>query len=241
MKPKIGVAYPPGTNCHEESAYVVDLAGGEGVVVLVHDLVSGRAKVSDYQGFIFPGGFSWGDHIAAGRVLGVQVIAQLKTQFQEFALKHPVMGICNGYQVLMEMGLLPSGKVGERTGALTQNDSARFESRWTRLLVQPTGSFWTAGMEGKIISMPLAHAEGRMVLQPGLDVKRAFLYVDEQDKPTETYPANPAGSPGGTAGIVDPSGMVLGMMPHPERASLAIQGSTDGLALFQNMIRYCIG
>jgi phosphoribosylformylglycinamidine synthase subunit PurQ / glutaminase len=238
-RPRIGVAYAPGTNSHVETAEAVNLAGGDGQVALAHDLLSGREALSEYQGLIFPGGFSFGDHIAAGRVFAVQLTARMRDQFQEFALKRPILGICNGYQALMEMGLLPSGVPGERFAALAQNRSARYESRWNRLLVQNTGTFWTEGLAGKTLRLPVAHAEGRMVVAPGVAVKPAFLYVDDAGHPTEDYPFNPAGSPGGAAGIVGASGLVLGMMPHPERAALAVHGSTDGLALFERMVRYC--
>lgn len=240
-KPKIGVAYAPGINCHWETAHAVNLAGGDAEVVLVHDLLSGQASLSDYQGLIIPGGFSWGDHIAAGRVFAVHLMARLRDEFREFARRKPLLGICNGYQVLMEMGLLPGGSLGERTGALTQNRSARFQSRWSRLRVAATDSFWTEGLGDRILCMPVAHAEGRMVLAPGATAKSALFYVDDAGRPTEEYPANPAGSPGGVAGTIGADGLVLGIMPHPERASTEAHGSTDGLALFRNMVRYCGG
>lgn len=240
-KPRIGVAYAPGTNCHVETVNAVNLAGGEGVVVLTHDLLTRRASLANYQGLIIPGGFSWGDHLAAGRVFAVELMAGLREELQEFARQHPVLGICNGYQVLMEMGLLPLGTLGERAGALAQNRSARFESRWSRLRVVDSDSFWTEGLADLVLRLPVAHAEGRMVLKPGTTVKPAFFYIDDRDQPTEQYPANPAGSPNGVAGTIDQSGLVLGMMPHPERAVMGFHGSTDGLAIFHNLVRRCAG
>ena len=250
--PRIGIGYAPGTNCHEETAFAVDLAGGVGEIVLVHDLLAGKASLFDYQGFIIPGGFSWGDHIAAGRVFAVHLVARmapvhhdrwsvsgLGDQFREFARRRPVLGICNGYQVLMEMGLLPEGTLGERRGALAQNRSARFESRWVRLRTADGDTFWTVELAGRTLRLPVAHAEGRLVLRSGTSVRPAFVYADESGQPTEEYPANPAGSPKGMAGIVDASGLVLGLMPHPERAVLDAHGSTDGLALFRNLVRRC--
>ena len=240
QKPKIGVLYAPGINCHAETAFAVDQAGGRGEVVALSDVLEGRQRLDDYAGLIVPGGFSYGDHLAAGRVFAIQLIARLSEALRAFvAAGRPVLGICNGDQVLMETGLLPNGTVGERAGALTQNRSARFESRWVRLRVQPTGSFWTEGLEGSILRVPVAHGEGRLVHTEDARHLPAFLYVDEEDRPTEAYPLNPAGSPGGIAGVVDPSGLVLGMMPHPERALLPAHGSTDGLRLFQNLVRYC--
>ncbi|MBI3948520.1 MAG: phosphoribosylformylglycinamidine synthase I [Armatimonadetes bacterium] len=235
----MAVLYAPGINCHEETAFAIDHAGGRGEVVALFDLLEGRRCLEDYAGLVIPGGFSYGDHLAAGRVLAVHLIARLSEALRAFvAAGRPVLGICNGDQVLMETGLLPNGTVGERAGALTQNRSARFESRWVRLRVQETGSFWTEGLEGSLLRVPVAHGEGRVVHTADARVTPAFLYVDADGEPTEAYPDNPAGSPGGVAGVVDPSGLVLGMMPHPERALLPAHGSTDGLALFRNLVCY---
>jgi phosphoribosylformylglycinamidine synthase len=233
------VLYAPGTNCHEESAWVVGLAGGIGEIVGLHDLIAGDRRLDAYDGLVVPGGFSFGDHIAAGRVFAVELIARLGDELAAFAQSHPVLGICNGYQVLMETGLLPGGSVGERRGALAQNRSARYESRWSRLRADPAAGFWTEGMSSGVLRLPVAHGEGRMVLAPSVEARPAFRYVDTEDKPTEVYPWNPAASPAGLAGTVSANGMVLGLMPHPERASLRIQGSTDGLLLFQNMVNRC--
>lgn len=240
-RPRIGVLYAPGINCHEETAFAVNLAGGEGIVVRLHDLLAGQARLGSLQGLVIPGGFSYGDHVAAGRVFAVQLIARLRDEIGELASRRPVLGICNGYQVLMEAGLLPAGTLGERAGALAQNRSARFESRWSRLIVAPTDTFWTDGLAGRVLRLPVAHAEGRMLLRVGTAARPAFLYANGLDDATEAYPDNPAGSPGGAAGIVGASGLVLGMMPHPERASLPIHGSTDGLQVFRNLVRFCGG
>jgi phosphoribosylformylglycinamidine synthase len=244
-RPRIGVLYAPGTNCHEETAFAVELAGGLGVVLPLHDLLTGAERLRDYQGLVLPGGFSYGDHLAAGRVLAVQLLARLRDAVGQFANRHPVLGICNGYQVLMETGLLPicSGdlSLGKRTGALAQNRSARFESRWARLLANASDTFWTDGVAGQVVRLPVAHGEGRMLLEPGCCALPAFTYVDDRDQPTEKYPWNPAGSRGGVAGTVDASGLIAGLMPHPERAALPAHGSTDGLRIFQNMVRCCGG
>ncbi len=240
-RPRIGVLYAPGPNCHEETAFAVELAGADGIVLPLHDLLAGEARLRDFQGLIIPGGFSYGDHVAAGRVFAVQILARLRDSLGRFANRHPVLGICNGYQVLMETGLLPrcseETTLGVRAGALAQNRSARFESRWARLLGTSDGGVWTEGLVGRVIRLPVAHGEGRMLIRHGCCALSAFVYVDAEDHPTERYPGNPAGSPGGVAGTVDASGLVAGLMPHPERASLPWHGSTDGLQIFQNMVR----
>lgn len=236
---RIAVLYAPGINCHEETAFAIQYAGGWAEIVALFDLLEGHRRLEDYAGLVIPGGFSYGDHLAAGRVLAVHLAARLSEALRTFVADgRPVLGICNGDQVLMETGLLPNGTMGAPAGALTQNRSARFESRWVRLRVAPTGTFWTQGLEGQYVRLPVAHGEGRLVLSKEAHVRPAFLYVDSKGEPTEEYPDNPAGSPKGIAGVVDPSGVVLGMMPHPERALLPAHGSTDGLALFRNLVRY---
>lgn len=240
MKPRIAVLYAPGTNCHEETVFAIQCAGGEAKVAVLRDLLSGEEQLRDYQGLVVPGGFSFGDHVAAGRVFATYLVSRLRDELQSFVeSRKPILGICNGDQVLMESGVLPTGQVGSRVAALTQNRSARFESRWVNLVVRDTQSFWTEGLIGRTLRIPVAHAEGRIYHQPDAQVGAAFLYADAGGTPTESYPDNPAGSPQGIAGVVSPEGTVLGMMPHPERAILSEHGSTDGLALFENMIRYC--
>lgn len=239
MPPKIGILYAPGTNCHEETAFAVEREGGAPSVLLLDDLIAGRERLLDYHGLIIPGGFSYGDHLAAGRIFAVRFVRYLAEALGEFlARRRPILGICNGDQVLMEIGLLPEGTIGSRRGALTQNRSARFEGRWVSLSAVP-GTFWTKGLEGRILRIPSAHGEGRLTVAPGSAVRPAFHYVDETGRPTEAYPANPSGASGGVAGLTDPSGLVLGLMPHPERAVLPVHGSEDGRRLFANLVRFC--
>ncbi|MGE5551607.1 MAG: phosphoribosylformylglycinamidine synthase subunit PurQ [Bacteroidota bacterium] len=239
MKPKIGVMYAPGTNCHEETAFAIGLAGGEAVYVLLGDLLAKRASLASLQGLVFPGGFSFGDHIAAGRVYAVHLIARLGDELRRFLQRRrPILGICNGDQILMETGLLPGEALGERLGALTQNRSARFEGRWVTLAAAGE-SFWRDGLSDRHLRLPSAHGEGRLMLAEGVAVHPAFHYVDGRGGPTERYPDNPSGSPGGIAGLTDGSGLVLGLMPHPERAVLPAHGSEDGRGIFANMVRYC--
>jgi phosphoribosylformylglycinamidine synthase I len=241
MKPDIAVLYAPGTSCHEETCFAVDMAGGHADVVLLTDLIEGSVTLEKYQGLIIPGGFSWGNHISPGRVFAVHLVSLLADTVRGFmSSSRPVLGISNGYQVLMETGILPDRTFGVRKAALIQNSSARFESRWVSLVSKDVGSFWTSGFESRVLRMPVAHGDGRLVSNDLEHIKAAFLYVDSNNRPTESYPANPSGSPHGIAGICDPSGLVLGIMPHPERAILAHQGSTDGLRIFENMVDYCV-
>ena len=240
-RPKIGIMYAPGTNCHEETAFAAAMAGGEPTVILLRDLAAGQASLADLRALIFPGGFSYGDHIAAGRVFAVHLMARLADELRNFVAKRrPILGICNGDQILMEAGLLPENSMGQRKAALAQNRSARFEGRWVNLAAAG-GGFWTEGLEGKVLRLPSAHGEGRLVKAAGTSVRAVFYYLDERGRPASSYPANPSGSPEGIAGITDPSGLILGLMPHPERAILPAHGSVDGRGIFANLVRFCAG
>ncbi|HEV2380646.1 MAG TPA: phosphoribosylformylglycinamidine synthase I [Terriglobia bacterium] len=236
------ILYAPGTNCHEETAAALERAGGRSELVLLHDLVEGSKRLDRYQALIIPGGFAYGDHLGAGRVFATMLVAELRGQLTDFLeADKPLLGICNGFQVLTEAGLLPGRMPGCRGMALLENESAHFEDRMVRIVVSEDTSPWTAGLSGRILAMPSAHAEGRPLIEPGLaagGARVAFRYCDAQGSPTDRYPNNPSGSPGAVAGIADNTGCVLGLMPHPERAALAVHESQDGLELFRNLVRW---
>jgi len=236
----IAILYAPGTNCHEETAAAIECAGGESELVLLRDLVEGRARLTDYQAVIIPGGFAYGDHLGAGRIFGVMLIARLREQLAEFLeAGKPMRGICNGFQVLAEAGILPGRSPGKRGMVLLENASARFEDRRIRLVVSAEKSPWTEGLEGKILQMPTAHGEGRPLFSDTTSPARvAFRYSDPQGRPSSHYPENPNGAPNGVAGLTDSTGAVLGLMPHPERASLPAHYSQDGLKIFKNLVRW---
>ena len=126
----------------------------------------------------------------------------------------PVLGICNGFQVLVETGLLPDRTVGKR-GSAPPEQLGGIESRWVDVLVTDTSSIWTKGLDGRTLRIPVAHGEGRLYWEVGHSVHGALAYA-ENGVPTERYPANPNGTPGGIAGIRDDSGLIFGSMPHPE-------------------------
>jgi len=242
---KTAILYAPGTNCHEETAAAIELAGGEAELVLLKDLIGGARRLDDFQAAVVPGGFSYGDHLGAGRIFATLLVARLRDQLVRFLdAKKPLLGICNGYQVLTEAGILPGRTPGERSMALLENQSARFEDRKVRLVVSRQKCAWTEGLEGQVLEMPTAHGEGRPLLcgsgAPSA-TNAVFYYGDEQGRPTMDYPNNPNGSPGAVAGITDESGLVLGLMPHPERASLPTQYSQDGLRIFQNLVKWLKG
>src|SRR5579862_4865471 len=236
------ILYAPGTNCHEETAAAIELAGGKAKLVLLNDLIRGGTRLDDYQAAIVPGGFSYGDHLGAGRIFATMLVARLQDQLVRFLhAKKPLLGICNGYQVLTEAGILPGRAPGQRSMALIENQSARFEDRKVRMLVSSQKCVWTEGLAGQVLAMPSAHGEGRPLVCRGdadSTLRPVFYYADENGRPTMEYPSNPNGSPSAVAGITDETGLVLGLMPHPERASLPAHYSQDGLRIFQNLVRW---
>ena len=241
-KATTAVLYAPGINCHEETAAALEWAGGQAELVLLSDLLSGRARLGHYQAAVVPGGFSYGDHLGAGRIFATLLVARLRDQLVEFLeARKPLLGVCNGYQVLTEAGILPARTPGERAMALLENQSACFEDRKIRLLVSSEKCIWTENLAGETLQMPSAHCEGRPLFceTGGVDKPRVvFHYADEQGRPTMQYPLNPSGAPGGVAGITDETGLVLGLMPHPERASLPTHYSQDGLWIFKNLVKW---
>ena len=236
------ILYSPGTNCHEETAAAIEWAGGKTELVLLRDLLDGRVRLDQYQAAVVPGGFSYGDHLGAGRIFATLLVARLCDQLVAFLeARKPLLGVCNGYQVLAESGILPGRTPGKRAMSLLENQSARFEDRKVRLAVSGEKCMWTEGLAGEILAMPSAHAEGRPLFcetgaLPGPRV--VFRYADGHGQGTMEYPLNPSGAPGGVAGITDETGLVLGLMPHPERASLPAHYSQDGLKVFKNLVKW---
>jgi len=235
------VLYSPGTNCHEETAAAIEFAGGRTELVLLRDLLDGRTRLRDYQAAVIPGGFSYGDHLGAGRLFATMLVVRLRHQLEEFLeARKPLLCICNGFQVLTESGILPSRTPGKRSMALLENQSAHFEDRKIRLLVSGEKCAWTEDLAGEILEMPTAHGEGRPLFCDADDAaaRVVFRYTDAQGCPTMEYPSNPNGAPGAVAGVTDETGLVLGLMPHPERVSLPAHYSQDGLRIFANLVKY---
>ena len=236
------ILYAPGTNCHEETAAAIELAGGRTELVLLRDLLDGQTRLEKYQAAVIPGGFSYGDHLGAGRIFATMLVARLRDQLVEFLeARKPLLGVCNGFQVLTEAGILPGRTPGNRGMALLEIESAHFEDRKVRLAVSAEKCLWTENLAGQILGMPTAHAEGRpLFCETGASgaARVVFRYSDAQGRPTLDYPSNPNGAPGAVAGVTDETGLVLGLMPHPERASLPAHYSQDGLKLFNNLIRW---
>ncbi len=219
-KPRALVLRTAGTNCDGETVRALGMAGARVELLHLKRLIEDPSPLARSAALILPGGFSYGDDVAAGRVLGLELRHHLGAALGEFVASGGfVLGICNGFQVLVESGLLEAG--GQRRMALTDNASARFECRWVHLRSEKSACPWL--VPGEIWPVPVAHAEGRFTVADDGTLAEladggqlALTYVNPDGSPP-TYPADPNGSAGHIAGICDPTGRVLGLMPHPER------------------------
>lgn len=213
-----------GTNCDRETVEALRRTGAEVDVMHLRKLVAEPQRLEAVELVVFPGGFSYGDDVAAGRVFGFEVRTRLAEAFAGFVgAGGYVLGVCNGFQILVDTGLLepPEHRGAARRFALTTNASARFECRWVTLEVQASACAWLPA--GLRMEVPVAHAEGRFVPRDAAAYDElvaagqiALRYVAHDGGPV-AYPANPNGSHGDVAGVCDPTGRVLGLMPHPER------------------------
>lgn len=254
-KPRVCVLRTDGINCDEEMFYAFEKAGAESQMVHVNQLRSKALKLADYQILALPGGFSYGDDVHSGKILAVELTSFLKEQLSEFVDSGKLMlGICNGFQVLVRTGLLPDQNLGNIEATLTVNDSGHFECRWIRLLVEPSHCVFTRGMAGSLLDIQVAHGEGKFYSDPSVIARIenggqvAFRYVAADGRPTALYPASPNGSLNAIAGICDSTGRIMGMMPHPERYVEKTQHPNwrrmpedtvpHGLAIFKNAVEY---
>ena len=224
--PKALVLRAAGTNCDRETAFALAQAGFQAARVHVFRLMEDPSALRAYQFLVIPGGFSYGDDVAGGKILANQMIHRLAEGLNEFvAAGKLVLGICNGFQAMIKAGLLPWAKVDAATAnhdaTLAWNDSGRFEDRWVHLRADSDKCVFLPA--GAIVALPIAHGEGKFIPRDPnvLDTLRdsdqiAVRYVDASGRPGP-YPVNPNGSVDDIAGLCDPTGRVMGLMPHPER------------------------
>jgi phosphoribosylformylglycinamidine synthase I len=226
--PKALILRAPGINCERETFDALARAGAAPEYVHVRRLVQEPELLDRYRIFAAPGGFAYGDDIAAGRVLANELRAHVGEKLVSFVDRGGlVLGICNGFQMLVRLGLLPrvDGDALRQDVTLTHNLTNRYECRWIRMrAVSSRCVFLPEGLE---FSCPAAHGEGRLVardeaLQQQLESEgyRTLVYLDASGRPAKDFPDNPNGSPGAAAGMTDRTGRVLGLMPHPDRAYL---------------------
>ena len=250
-KVKALILRAPGTNCDVETAFAFEQAGAVATPVHVNRLIGGEQRLSDYQILVVPGGFTYGDDIAAGKVLANELRLKLGEDIQRFIEGGGlILGICNGFQVLVKAGILPRiSDGGSPPLTVVANDSGRFECRWVYLRVnKDSPCLFTRGIEG--MYLPVAHAEGKVVADPEVlsDLNVVVYYADEQGDSIAGYPYNPNGSVGNIAGICDASGRIFALMPHPERhirgtqhPQWTRQGARehgDGFPIFLNAVKW---
>jgi phosphoribosylformylglycinamidine synthase len=221
--PRAIVIRAAGTNCDLETQFALQQAGFQADRVHVFRLIEQPDRLGEYDFLVVPGGFSYGDDIASGKILANQLLRNLAEPLNRFVEAGKlVLGICNGFQVLIKSGLLPWGNVQEQTAhrdvTVTWNDCGRFLDRWVRLRADSDRCVFLP--KGEEISLPIAHGEGKVitrddaVLRQLLDDNQvAVRYVPGEGR----EPYNPNGSVEDIAGLCDPSGRVMGLMPHPER------------------------
>jgi len=241
----------PGTNCDVETAFAFEQAGSGVDLVHVNQLIRHERQLADYQILVIPGGFTYGDDIAAGKVLANELRLKLGEDIMRFfEVGRLVLGICNGFQVLVKAGFLPEPQNGNQPRVtLAANDSGRFECRWVRLAVNKgSPCVFTRGMES--MDVPVAHGEGKFVAEADIlpDINVVARYTDEQGDTEAGYPHNPNGSMDNIAGICDSSGRIFALMPHPERhirgtqhpqwTRMGVKQYGDGLQIFQNAVRW---
>ena len=239
----------PGTNCDVETVFAFQQAGSDVSLVHVNRLIQHHEKLADYQILVIPGGFTYGDDIAAGKVLANELKLNLGDDIIRFIEDGKlILGICNGFQVLVKAGFLPDVSRSDLSLlTLTDNDSGRFECRWVHLVVnQASSCVFTQGIES--LYLPVAHAEGKVVVLSGALTEQnvTLFYADEHGDISAGYPHNPNGSAGNVAGICDNSGRVFGLMPHPERhirgtqhpqwTRIGAREYGDGLQIFSNAV-----
>jgi phosphoribosylformylglycinamidine synthase len=225
--PRAIVLRAPGTNCDEETEVAWRRAGATVETWHIGRLLETPHALDEFAILTIPGGFSYGDDLGAGRILATRLASVLGDALGRFHARGGlILGICNGFQVLVKAGLLPGGP-GPPRATLTFNESGHFESRWVRLAPLAGRSPFVTGTEP--IELPVAHGEGRFLLADAGDLAAleangqvVLCYVDASGHPTQDYPANPNGSPGAVAGVCDPTGRIFGLMPHPERHIEAI-------------------
>jgi phosphoribosylformylglycinamidine synthase len=251
-KPKAIVLHAAGTNRDVDAYYALEAAGAEPRVVHVNQLRKERSLLAGVSILVIPGGFSYADALGAGALFALDIASFFKEEVGQFVDEgKAVLGICNGFQTLVKAGILPGFGGETRWATLTDNAEGRFECRWVTLAAGKGPCIWTKGVTFPL-SCPVAHGEGRFAVRDPeklaqLDAQGliALRYVDEAGNFAQgRYPINPNGSPLDIAGICNPAGNVLGLMPHPENniyKDRPVYGggeSGSGLSIFAAGVRY---
>jgi phosphoribosylformylglycinamidine synthase I len=254
MNPKVLVLSGYGLNGEQEMRQGFVLAGAEVEIVHINDIIEGQRSLDEFQVLAIPGGFSYGDHTGAGKAFANRVLNNFGDDLLKFIQRDTLtFGICNGFQILVQLGILPAmnGEYGKRQAALIHNASQRYQCEWIRVKVQPTNCVFTRGLE--FLDLPIGHGEGRFYM-PEADLD---ALLDRKQVALTYQDYNPNGAFKDIAGVTDPSGRIFGLMPHPDR-SLYFTNRPDwiqrkieleksgqevpefgpGLAIYQNAVSY---
>ncbi len=263
MKPNALVLTGFGLNCDHETAYAFELAGAGAHRVHINAVIGGDVALADYQILAFGGGFSWGDDHGAGVIQALRMKTNLGDKLLDFVSQGKlVIGICNGFQTLVNLGLLPGldGDYTKRSVALVNNDCGNFRDQWVKLVIDADSPcVFTKGLE--TIDLPVRHGEGKFYTDPETlqiladNHQVAVQYALDDGSPAEgAFPQNPNGSLNDIAGICDPTGRIFGLMPHPEaynhftnhpdwtrvkRQGLGLTAKIgEGVRIFENAVAY---
>ena len=251
MKPLFIIVAGDGINCERETAAALVQAGGASKIVHINDLLENPKMLETAEGLAIPGGFSFGDELGSGQIMALKIRHKLGSAFFNMVeQKKPIIGICNGFQVLVKLGLLPFPAESERRVALAANESGKFIDRWVSLEVNPKSvCLWTKDLPLSSLELPIRHGEGRIVFRSG-EEEAIYQTLVKQGQIPLTYTVDVNGSHGRIAALTDPSGVVLGLMPHPEAfvSRMTYKSSQqdatakgDGLFIFENIIKYLGG
>jgi phosphoribosylformylglycinamidine synthase subunit PurQ / glutaminase len=264
-KPKVLVLTGYGINCDEETRFAFETAGADASIVHINDIINNKSSLSEYQIFVFPGGFSYGDDTGSGKALANRIKNNLIDEMLMFIERDTLMlGICNGFQVMVNLGIVPalSSRAGKVEVSLERNITSRYECRWVDLKIEAgSPSVFINGM--KSLHVPVAHGEGNFyapqeILKKIEDDKLVVMrYAMDGNIAGGEFPYNPNGSMNDIAAICDKSGRLMGMMPHPERNIFFTQRDDwtylkerikreggvipeegEGLAIFRNAVKY---
>jgi len=253
--PRVLVLRAPGSNCDGELQFAFNLAGGQADLVHINRLRENPKLLKEYQVLAVPGGFTYGDDVAAGKILANQLAHFLGDSIRQFRdAEKLILGVCNGFQALLKAGVLfPPDPDEGPPATLAANEPPGFKDRWVHLKAAPGKCPFLKDIDQMMV--PIAHGEGRFVpraewILRGLEQAGQIVlrFCDESGRFGNAFPINPNGSQGGVAGLCDASGRALGLMPHPERhvlprqhphwTRLGLAKEGDGLKLFRNAIEY---
>jgi phosphoribosylformylglycinamidine synthase len=259
QKVKVFVLRAPGTNCDYETAFAFQKTDAKTDVYHINHWIDNKSLIHQYHILVIPGGFTYGDNLGAGTVLGNEITQGLLDELTKFITDGKlILGICNGFQVLVKIGLLPGltkdNGNPKKEAILFTNNSARYEDRWVYLKKYSQICVFTKNIPKEVIYLPVAHGEGKFITNTKETLSKiiandqvVFRYSDVQGNPTSRYPLNPNGAQDNIAAICDRTGRIMGMMPHPERFQDITNhprwtrekiDTPDGMFIFQNALHY---